>query len=146
MKKSTEDLWNSLKSKNSVEEFFKENSTEMIFDSLQDMILFHMKRKGLKKSDVVKRSMLGNYAYNIINGDRKKPERDKLIMLCFGLRLTAEEANRLLKMSSNGELYIRNPRDLVIIYALDRNQSVIDANEALDAMGEDLLPIPGLND
>ena len=32
MKKSTEDLWNSLKSKNSVEEFFKENSTEMIFD------------------------------------------------------------------------------------------------------------------
>ena len=105
-----------------------------------------MKSKGLKKSDVVKRSMLGNYAYNIINGDRKKPERDKLIMLCFGLRLTAEEANRLLKMSSNGELYIRNPRDLVIIYALDRNQSVIDTNEALDAMGEDLLPIPGLND
>ena len=101
-----------------------------------------MKQKGLKKADVVRRSMLGNYAYSIINGNRKNPERDKLIMLCFGLTLTADEANRLLKMSSNAELYVRNPRDSVLIYALDRNQGVIETNNKLEELGLDELPLP----
>lgn len=142
MKKSTDELLKQLKTKSNIEEFFKENGSELIFDSLSEMIVFFMNQKGLKKADVVKRSMLGNYAYSILNGNRKKPERDKLIMLCFGLRLTADEANRLLKMSSNGELYVRNPRDLVLIYALDRNQSVIEANNKLEELGLDELPLP----
>lgn len=142
MKKSTDELLKLLKTKSNIEEFFKENGSELIFDSLSEMIDFFMNQKGLKKADVVKRSMLGNYAYSILNGNRKKPERDKLIMLCFGLRLTADEANRLLKMSSNGELYVRNPRDLVLIYALDRNQSVIEANNKLEELGLDELPLP----
>ena len=142
MKKSTDELLKQLKTKTNIEEFFKENGSELIFDSLSEMIDFFMNQKGLKKADVVKRPMLGNYAYSILNGNRKKPERDKLIMLCFGLRLTADEANRLLKMSSNGELYVRNPRDLVLIYALDRNQSVIEANNKLEELGLDELPLP----
>ncbi|MBQ9472592.1 MAG: XRE family transcriptional regulator [Ruminococcus sp.] len=142
MKKSTDELLNQLKKKTNIEEFFKENGSELIFDSLSEMVTFFMNQKGLKKADVVRRSMLGNYAYSIINGNRKKPERDKLIMLCFGLKLTSEETNRLLKMSSNGELYVRNPRDLVLIYALDRNQSVIEANNKLEELGLDELPLP----
>ena len=142
MKKSTDELLNQLKMKTNIEEFFKENGSELIFDSLSEMVTFFMNQKGLKKADVVRRSMLGNYAYSIINGNRKKPERDKLIMLCFGLKLTSEETNRLLKMSSNGELYVRNPRDLVLIYALDRNQSVIEANNKLEELGLDELPLP----
>jgi hypothetical protein len=142
VKKSTDELLNQLKKKTNIEEFFKENGSELIFDSLSEMVTFFMNQKGLKKADVVRRSMLGNYAYSIINGNRKKPERDKLIMLCFGLKLTSEETNRLLKMSSNGELYVRNPRDLVLIYALDRNQSVIEANNKLEELGLDELPLP----
>ena len=142
MKKSTDELLEQLKKKSNIEEFFKENGSELIFDSLSEMVTFFMNQKGLKKADVVRRSMLGNYAYSIINGNRKRPERDKLIMLCFGLKLTADEANRLLKMSSKGELYVRNPRDLVLIYALDRNQSVIEANNKLEELGLDELPLP----
>ncbi|WP_407386354.1 XRE family transcriptional regulator [Ruminococcus sp.] len=142
MKKSTDELLKQLKRKSNIEEFFKENGSELIFDSLSEMVTFYMNQKGLKKADVVRRSMLGNYAYSIINGNRKKPERDKLIMLCFGLKLTSEEANLLLKKSSNGELYVRNPRDLVLIYALDRNQSVIEANNKLEEFGLDELPLP----
>ena len=142
MKKSTDELLKALRSKRNIEDFFRENSPELLFDNLSDMIGFFMKSKQLKKSEVVRRSMLGNYAYNIMNGDRKKPERDKLIMLCFGLTLTADEANRLLKMSSNGELYLRNPRDSVIIFSLDRKKSVIEANQLLYEMGFDVLPLP----
>lgn len=142
MKKSTDELLNQLKKKTNIEEFFKENESELIFDSLSEMVTFYMSQKCLKKADVVRRSMLGNYAYSIINGNRKNPERDKLIMLCFGLTLTADEANRLLKMSSNAELYVRNPRDSVLIYALDRNQGVIETNNKLEELGLDELPLP----
>lgn len=74
MKKSTDELLKQLKTKSNIEEFFKENGSELIFDSLSEMIDFFMNQKGLKKADVVKRSMLGNYAYSILNGNRKKPE------------------------------------------------------------------------
>jgi len=142
MKKSTSDLFESLKKERNIEDFLKENQSELIFDSLSEMINFYMKQKGLKKSEVVKRSMLGNYAYYIINGSKPNPERDKLIMLCFGLCLTTEEANRLLRMASVGDLYPRNPRDAIIINALNFNLSVIDANNSLEELGEDELPLP----
>ena len=142
MKKSTDDLLKSLKSKHNIEDFFKENDSELIFDKLSDMIEFFMNQKGIKKSDVVRQSMLGNYAYSIINGNRTNPNRDKMIMLCFGLKLTSAEANLLLRMSSNGELYVRNPRDSVLIYSLDRTLSVIDTNNKLVDLGFDELPLP----
>ena len=49
MKKSTDELLKQLKTKTNIEEFFKENGSELIFDSLSEMIDFFMKRKGLKK-------------------------------------------------------------------------------------------------
>ena len=106
------------------------------------MISFYMKQKGLKKEDVVSRSMLGNYAYYIISGKKTNPSRDKMIMLCFGLRLNAEGANRLLRMAAVGDLYPRNPRDTIIINALNFNLNVIEANNALEELGEDELPLP----
>lgn len=143
MKKSTDDLLKSLKSKRSLDEFFRENSSELLFDSLPKLIEFYMNQKGLEKKDVVRRSMLSSsYAYNIINGDRKNPDRDKLIMLCFGLELTEKEANVLLKKCSQAEMYPRNGRDDVLIFALDHKLSVIEANNLLDDYGFDLLPLP----
>ncbi|MBQ6154114.1 MAG: hypothetical protein IJJ15_10230 [Ruminococcus sp.] len=142
MEKTTDELLKSLKSKKNIEDFFKENTSELLFSSLKDLIDFYINRKKLKKSEVIRRSMLGSYAYNIINGDRKNPERDKLIMLCFGLELSYEEANELLKKNSNAELYTRNGRDAVFIFALDRKMSVIETNNMLDEYGFDLLPLP----
>lgn len=142
MKKSTDDLLKSLKSKRTIEEYFDENAAELEFDTLPEMIEFNMKQKRLQRNEVVNRSMLGSYAYNIINGTRTNPDRDKLIMLCFGLYLTVEEANRLLKLSGNGELYSRNKRDAIFILALNLKQSVIDANNKLDEYDLPLLPLP----
>ena len=73
---------------------------------------------------------------------KTNPSRDKMIMLCFGLRLNAEGANRLLRMAAVGDLYPRNPRDTIIINALNFNLNVIEANNALEELGEDELPLP----
>ncbi len=142
MKKSTGDLFEELKKKRNVNEFIKENQSELIFDSLKDMIEFFMNQKGLEKKAVVKRSQLGNYAYYIIKGEKKNPDRDKLIMLCFGLRLNADEANQLLRMASVGILYSKKIRDIIIINALNFNLDVTETNIKLEDAGEDILPLP----
>ncbi len=48
----------------------------------------------------------------------KIPSRDKLIALAFGLRLSEEETIKLLKISGNRELYARDERDALILFAL----------------------------
>lgn len=142
MKKSTSDLFAELKKKRNYKEVIKENQSELIFDSLKDMIEFFMNQKGLEKKDVVKRSQLGNYAYYIIKGEKKNPDRDKLIMLCFGLKLNADEANQLLRMAAVGILYPRKIRDMIIINALNFNLDITETNIALEDAGEDILPLP----
>ena len=128
MKKSTDDILESLKSKESLDEFLKENEGEFVFDTLKDWIEFYLITKKLNKSDVIAASGIGReYGYQIINGTRN-PSRDKLIMLCFGLRLTLEQTQNLLKYAGFGELYSKNLRDAVILFGLTHGFSIIDLN------------------
>ena len=99
MKKSTDDLMKILRSKSSVGEYFDENDSEIFFGNLSELIDFFMVRKGLTKAKVVRRSgMNRGYCYEIIGGKTPKNiSRDKVIMLCFGLTLTVDESQQLLK-------------------------------------------------
>ena len=45
-------------------------------------------------------------------------------------------------MSKNRELYARDERDAIILFALQRNKSVLEANELLFELGHKVLGIP----
>ena len=135
MKKPTDDLWNEMLGTDSVDEFFKNNSEEIIFNGLEELIEFHIKTKNLKKSKVFEDAMIErHFGYQIIGGTRN-PSRNKLIQLCFGLKLNLSEAQRLLKTGGCRELYIRDPRDAVIAFALRDGKSLNDVNIELDEKG-----------
>ena len=70
------------------------------------------------------------------------PSRDKLIALAFGLQLTAEETQTMLKLSGYGELYVRDIRDAIILYALQRNKNIFETNELLYQRGFHILGTP----
>ena len=92
------------------------------------MLLF---QKCLSKADVVRRSSLDRtYVYQIFAG-AKTPSRDKLIAIAFGLCLSDEETQEMLKVSGNRELYARDARDAVIMFALQHKKTVFEANELL---------------
>ena len=130
MKKSTDDLMNSLKQAPSVEDYFDENDSEIFFGSLSEMIDYYRIRKGLEKADVWHGSGLTKgYAYEIMSGkSTKNISRDKVIMLCFGLKLTVDEAQQLLKKSGYAPLYARDTRDSIIIYSLEHNISIVNTD------------------
>ncbi|MBQ1437433.1 MAG: hypothetical protein IIZ07_05800, partial [Ruminococcus sp.] len=127
MKKSTDDLMNSLKQAPSVEDYFDENDSEIFFGSLCEMIDYYRTRKGLEKADVWHDSGLTKgYAYEIMSGkSTKNISRDKVIMICFGLKLTVDEAQQLLKKSGYAPLYARDTRDSIIIYSLEHYISIV---------------------
>ncbi len=94
--------------------------------------------KNLSKSDVIQKTTLQrNYAYQIFDGTRK-PGKDKVLQLCLAMKLTLKETDHLLSLSDNGSLYPKVKRDALLIYALNREMSVIDTNVLLS---ENQLPI-----
>lgn len=129
--KKTDDLYKALSEKRSIDEYFAENSDEMLFDTVADLLNFRIASEKLSKIEVINRSGIEkHYGYQILNGT-KNPSRDKLIMLGFGIGLPINEMNHLLKKSGYGELYPRDARDSVIVFALLHHMDVISTNELL---------------
>ncbi|MCR5848092.1 MAG: hypothetical protein K6G75_08240 [Lachnospiraceae bacterium] len=70
-------------------------------------------------AEIINRSNVSrNYAYEVIGG-KKKGGRDKIIALCFAAGMNYDETNHALKYSGNNELYAKNNRDAIIIFAFN---------------------------
>lgn len=137
MKKTTDELLNSLKRKPTVEEYFAENDSEIFFGSLTELLDFYRARKGVSKADVARDSNIKReYCYELLRGDSgKKPSRDKVIMLCFGLKLSVDECQQVLKKCGYAPLYARDTRDSIIIFSVENRISVVKTNIKLAEYG-----------
>lgn len=60
-----------------------------------------------------------NYGYNILNGARKKPSRDRVLALCIAARMTLGEVQQGLILAKQGILYWRDERDVRIAFAIN---------------------------
>lgn len=140
MNKSTDELINILKSKKSYEDFFREEIGELCFSCVSEYLEILLKEKHMKKNEVIKASNIDkNYAYQLFNGNKKCPSRNKILMLAFAMHLTLEQTRKLLKIAKQSDLYVRDPRDSVIIFCLINNADLFTANESLNEYGLDIL-------
>lgn len=141
-KKTTDELRHEIKAATDIEDYLNSNKEELALRSLTQYLDALLSRKGINKAEVVRGSLLSRaYVYQIFSGE-KMPSRDKLIALAFGLHLSEEEAQALLKVSKNQELYARDRRDAVILFALQRNMPIFKANELLFEHGLETLGVP----
>lgn len=129
--KSTDELRHEITMATDMEDYLTRNQEHLLKDSLSEHLHMLLTEKNLRRADVIRGSLLGRaYVYRIFAGD-KIPSRDKLIALSFGLQLTEEETQKMLKLSGNRELYARDKRDALILFALQRNMSIMDTNGML---------------
>ena len=70
---------------------------------------------------------------------KKNPSRNKVISLALAMKLAPEETQYLLYYAGAAQLYVRNPRDSILWYALDHHMSVLDTNIMLQKMSEEPL-------
>lgn len=140
--KTTEELKHEIKAATDIEDYLKSNQENLIKSNLAAHLETLLTQKGISKADVVRDSQLGRtYVYQIFSGE-KNPSRDKLIALTFGLHLSEEEAQALLKASKTRELYARDERDAIILFAIQRNMSLFEVNELLFDHGFQVLGVP----
>ncbi len=100
-------------------------------------VLFREKK--LKKMEIIERSGLEHsYAHEIIRGS-KRPSRDKVVLMAFGMRLAIQEAQLLLRHSGFSPLTPKVRRDAVVLFALSHGLTVLATNELLEENGLDLL-------
>lgn len=129
--KTTEELLNILKSKN-ITEYFADNPDEFVSSPLSECLNKILVEKQLKIPEIAKKSDMFNiYVYEIFSGS-KHPSRDKLMQLCFGMNMTFDEVQTLLKHSGYAPLYPRNRRDSIIISAFVNGMTLMQCNELLD--------------
>lgn len=107
--------------------------------SLSDYLQQLLEEKGRKRSDVVREAGLNEtFGYQVFTGARKA-SRDKVLQLAFALHLSLRETDRLLQAAGVNELYCKNRRDAIIIFAIDKGYSLQKTDEELYRFGENTI-------
>lgn len=128
-----------LKKATDIRDFLKKNKENMIDGNLTNHLNQMLADKDITVADVVRGSYLDRgYVYQIFSG-KKTPSRDKLIAIAFGMHLSGDETQKMLKISGNRELYARDARDAIILFSLQRKMPIYEANSLLDSNGFKLL-------
>lgn len=76
-----------------------------------------------------------SYGYQILRGERN-PGRDILLRTALALRLSLKETQRLLTVGGCGALYPRVRRDAAVIFALNQNMTLLEAEDLLTSLPE----------
>ena len=128
---STASMNQALENADNLENFLEQNEENLIGQSLSEHLMMLLKQKGLRRADVIRNSGMDKaYVHQIFKGE-KKPTRDKLIAIAFGLHLNKEETQRMLKLGGWSELYAKTAWDIAILFAIQRGMDIWEADELL---------------
>jgi len=139
MDKTTDELKHEIKEAVSIDAYLTRNEAHLLRRSVAEHLMALLAEKGITRADVVRGSLLDRaYVYQIFSGQRT-PSRDKLIAMAFGLGLSEDETQKLLKLSGNRELYAKDKRDALMLFALQRGCSILETNDMLYEHGQSIL-------
>ncbi len=131
IKKSTDELMNELLKANNIGEYLKENSQYMVSDELSTYLNNIIAKKGLVKSELIKKTEFSEVmGYQIFSGTRL-PSRDSLICICVAMDMTLDETQAILKIAGFAALYPKAKRDSIIIKGVSEKKTVAQINEEL---------------
>lgn len=133
----TEELLNELLSSPDLNSFL--SSANPSRRSLAEYLQQLLDEKGLERSKVVREAGLNDtFGYQIFKGTRKA-SRDKVLQLAFAMQLGLRETDRLLQAAGANELYCKNRRDAIIIFAVQKGYTLKKVNEELYRFGEETI-------
>ena len=114
-----------------LEAFFAEHCLERHGEKVKDLLGELLLERGITKAELSEYALVSEgYLYEILSG-RKRPSRNKLLCLCFGLALSLEESQTLLHRGGYEKLFLKRRRDFLISQGLEEGWSVLQVNDAL---------------
>ena len=130
MKKKTDDLVNEIVESNNISEYIASNQEEFLDIPLPKYLKTLLWETQLKPSQVVDAAYKGDYVYQVLRGI-KNPSRNVLLCIALGMKLGLDKTKELLRIAHMSQLDARDPRDSIIIFALNREMTVPDTNDLL---------------
>ena len=125
-------------SPNDLSKFSKEELQGKL-PSLADYLNEYIAKHNLSVPEIIKQSLLSkDYAYAILNGNRKNPTKDRIIALCLAMHMNLKSAERALKLNDM-VLYSKNKRDAAIIICF--NREIYDIDKVNYFLEDNELPI-----
>ena len=137
--KSTDDLNQELMSQPDLDAYIHENQVFFARSGMTDLLNAIYERTGFSKAELARRSCISEvYMHQVFSG-RRKPSRDRLICICYGLEATLEETQELLKLEGFAPLYPRRQREAIIAHGIIHRTDLRMINERLFAANEKTL-------
>ncbi len=124
-----------------MEEWETEHADSMIEEmSISDYLNQMLDAHAVSKNEVIRRAdMDTTYAYQIFQGKKKTPSREKLLRLALALNLSVDETKRLLYYGQSETLYPRIRRDAYLMCAIHHRFTVSETDQYLFDHGEPTL-------
>ena len=134
MSKDTQELVVELeqaKSTREFVEFLKRNDIEMQRESFGDAILrlcakYEMTPSSLQTKIAISKSQF----YSLLNGTRN-PSKQSVIKIAFGVGMTKDELNGILRAAGFQELDPRDREDAVVLFGIENKKEVGKVDELL---------------
>ena len=137
--KKTDDLRQELMASEDLDRFLADNTETFETDDCGELLQSLYEKIDVSKAELARRSGMSTvYLYQVFSG-RRRPSRDRLICLCFGLCCPVDIAQKLLKKCGHSPLYPKVRRDAIIIFSLDKGLSLQQVNDRLFAENEETL-------
>ena len=127
--------------------FIRENEQYMIDpdEAFSEYMRQILKEKKLLQQEVFLRADIPErYGYKLISRQKTTRQRDVILRLCYAGELTLEQTQKALRLYRLPELYVKIPRDaLIMICFNERPGSIAEINELLISSGMDPLRVSG---
>ena len=130
--KNTEEMTSALKDCKDISEFLKENEENIIFKPFEMYMNELLEKYGMTRAKLIEDSDFSKATiYKGISEERRIKQN---VVLQIGLRMgvTLDEMQRMLKLSHNEELYVKNKRDCIIMWGIENGIKAYDIDEELE--------------
>jgi hypothetical protein len=122
-----------------LEEFMANNAGEMEIPPFHVYITDLCRLQGWIPEQIIRLSAIErSYGHQLFNGTRK-PSRDKVIQLAFGLGLDLDSTQKLLQIAQKNPLYPKIKRDAAIIFCINNQKDILETQSVLLNLGLTLL-------
>ncbi|MBQ1894308.1 MAG: XRE family transcriptional regulator [Clostridiales bacterium] len=96
-----------------------------------------MDRKGVDRSSLYRSARIERtYVYQLLDGRRLHPGKDKVIMIALALQMNVDEVKNALEYADTGCLSIKSVRDSILLYSIKKKNSIAATNALLEQFGE----------
>ena len=138
-RKETNNLQMDLMSSPNLSNFLENNEKNFISESVTEILNKVFSEQKVSKAALAKRSGMSEIYLHQIFAGRRTPSRNRLLCLCYGLGISLDETQELLKKCGCAPLYPKIRRDAIIIYGILHQIDLFEINDQLFTENEETL-------